>query len=55
LCKGARTKLVLPTKQKYKHKKELQTYTYISLTWPVDEAHPKALKITAKNYTKLAS
>lgn len=24
-CKGARTKLVLPTKTKYKHKKELQT------------------------------
>jgi hypothetical protein len=29
-CKGAKTKLVLPTKQNTNTKKELQTYTYIS-------------------------
>jgi hypothetical protein len=52
LCKGARTKLVLPTKQNTNTRRN---YTYISLTWPVYEALPKALKITAKNYTKLAS
>jgi len=51
----SKNKVGITNKTKYKHKKELQTFTYISLTWPVYESHPKALKITAKNYTKLAS
>jgi hypothetical protein len=35
-CKGARTKLGLPTNTKYKHKKGTSDiYIYLSLTYPV--------------------